>query len=284
MSEENKKDQTAGSEELEKKDITEGIELTGLEAFEALVEENESFTEDFKTKSSTIFESALNTAKKKVKEEMEKKAEKEKEEKEEEEEEGKKKDKEELQESINNYLTYAVENWIEKNSVAIDSSLRLSITEDFMSGLKNLFTEHYIDVPEGKTDILEETSKRADDAETSLNEASAKIKKLQNTVEDFQRKDIVAEATSKLTESQKEKFDELVESVDFETTEKFTKKVTVLLESFTANKSKETEKSEKRDDKGNLIVEDTTSGDDDKTEDNSDPFINSVVSALSKKK
>jgi F0F1-type ATP synthase membrane subunit b/b' len=266
-----------GSEELENKNITEDIELTGLKAFEALVEDNESFNEEFKTKASTIFESAMNSAKKKLKEE----AEKEKEDKLKAEEEEKEKEKEELQESINKYITYAAEEWIKSNQVAIDSSLRLSITEDFMSGLKNLFEEHYIDVPESKVDLLEQTSARADELETKFEEAQKELNKQKMIVEDFQRKEIIAESTKNLTDSQREKFEELVESVDFESSEKFTKKVTVLLESFNSHKpEKQIEK--KLDEHGQTIVEDTSEGDE--IQEEIDPDVAAVIKAISSNK
>lgn len=268
---------TAGSEELENKDVTESIELTGIKAFEALVEDNEAFTEEFKTKASTIFESAVNTVKKELKEEQDKKKEEEDEEKKKEDEEK----EEKVKEDIDKYLTYAVENWMSENKVAIDSSLKTSLSEDFLSGLRNLFTEHYIDVPESKVDLLEETSKRADDLETALEDSNKKLESLNSVIESFQRKEILTEATRDLTDSQREKFEELVESVDFENQEKFKKKVTVLIESF--DSSATTKKVEKKDEEGKLITEDTTAGEeeDDVT---ADPRMEAVLKALGNKK
>ena len=152
-----------------------------------------------------------------------------------------------------------------------------------MSGLKGLFEEHYVEVPEGKIDLLEEASDKNALLATQLEDSNTESKRLADLVEDFQRKEIVTEATKDMTDSQKEKFGELVESVDFNTAEKFKKKVIVLSESFDTSTDDKTVTEELGDD-GKVVVEDTTVGDEVDKPISDDPTIAAAVKALGNKK
>ena len=130
---------------------------------EALVSADADLSEEFKEKAATIFETAVKTRlaekemkmKKKMEDEMEKKT---------------ASIKEELVEKVDSYLNYVVEEWVKDNELAVESGIRSEIAEDFISGLKNLFKEHYIDVPEEKYDVLEAMAQEKEELEKKLNE------------------------------------------------------------------------------------------------------------------
>jgi len=122
---------------------------------------------------------------------------------------------EEIEGNLNNYLDYVVENWMKENEVAIESSLRNEIMEEFIGGLKNLFAEHYIDMPEEKIDVVEELATKVEELEVKLDEAINENAELASLVAESVRQEVVSEIAEGLAMSQSEKFFSLAEGVDF---------------------------------------------------------------------
>ena len=129
---------------------------------------------------------------------------------------------------------------MEENKLAVESGLRTELTEDFIGGLKTLFEEHYIDVPEEKVDIFDDLSERVEELEEKLNTEIDKNIQLVEKLSDVSKRDIVESQADGLSEVQKEKLVELSESIDYTTQEEFTEKVSTLKESYFPQKIKET--------------------------------------------
>lgn len=140
--------------------------------------------------------------------------------------------KEEMENEVDKYLSYVVEEWVQDNEVAIESGLRNELTEDFMSGLRNLFVEHYIDVPEEKVDVVESLSAKIDELENQLNESIENNANLHSVIRESAQERIFAEVTDGLTETQVDKLAELAESVDFDDEEIYAERLNTLLESY----------------------------------------------------
>ena len=140
--------------------------------------------------------------------------------------------KENLVEKIDSYLTYAVETWVNDNKVAVESTLRTEITESFIGSLKNIFTEHYIEVPESKVNIVADMEAQV----SSLKEQVAKKARIANAlvdrVEKLTRQKVIAEASAGLADTQIAKLTELVEDVEFINEDTFTKKVGTIREFY----------------------------------------------------
>lgn len=221
---------------------------THSEELEALVESEATLSDEFKAKTAVIFEAALKT---KLSEEVER-IEATYEEKLAEETAAQ---KGELVEKVDSYLNYVVEQWMEDNKVAIQTGLRAEIAENFMEGLKNLFTESYIDVPESKVDLVDDLADQVEELEEALNKTTADAISLSEEVELLQRNAIIAEAASELADTQKEKFYSLVEGVDFESEEGFASKVATIKESFFAKATVETEEEITEETDGDVVSE-----------------------------
>jgi len=140
--------------------------------------------------------------------------------------------KAELVEKVDSYLNYVVEKWMEDNQVAIQTGLRTEIAEEFMNKLKDVFTESYIDVPESKVDLVDELAEQVSELEEKLNETTADAIEMATLLEGYQRESIIREQSRDLAETQVEKLKDLVENIDFEDEETFTRKVTVVKESY----------------------------------------------------
>jgi hypothetical protein len=144
---------------------------------------------------------------------------------------------------------------MEDNKVAIQTGLRAEIAENFMSGLKNLFVESYIDVPESKVDLVDDLADQVEELEEALNKTTADAISLSEEVEILKRAAIVAEAASELADTQKEKFYSLVEGVDFDDAEQFASKVATIKESFFAKTTVETEEEITEETDGDVVSE-----------------------------
>ena len=197
---------------------------------DALVAEEATLSDEFKAKTAVIFESALKT---KLSEEVERietaydeKLEAEL-----------ISQREEFVEKVDSYLNYVVEQWMEENKLAIHQGLRTEIAEGFMNNLKDLFVESYIDVPEGKVDLVDDLADQVEELEEQLFKTTADAIKLSEEVEGLQREAIIAEATFDLAETQAEKLSSLVETLDFEDEESFAAKVATVKESYFTKKN-----------------------------------------------
>ena len=207
-------------EEDEKIDVTADVD--------ALVKD-EDLSEEFKTKAATIFEAAVNSkvkeAKMKLKAGYEEKLKEEIEVK-----------KAELVEKVDSYLNYVVEEWMKENSIAIERGIKGEIAEDFISGLKKLFEDHYIDVPDEKYNVLEDQANKIEELEKKLNEQVEKNVELNKANGEMKRQDIIDEASSDLADTAKEKFNKLAEEVEFSNEKDFRTKVATIKESYFGKK------------------------------------------------
>tara|TARA_B100000519_G_C14235208_1_gene434395 strand:+ start:544 stop:1749 length:1206 start_codon:yes stop_codon:yes gene_type:complete len=196
---------------------------------DALISNEATLSEEFKDKAAVIFEAAI---KSKLSDEIDRLEEKYNEELTAEVD----ATKADLVEKVDNYLNYVVENWMTENQVAIQQGLRTEIAENFMTSLKDLFTESYIDVPESKVDLVDELSGTVDELEDKLNSTTAKAIEMAEQLEGYQKEEIIREASKDLADTQVEKLKKLVEDIDFENEETFTKKVSIVKESHFSKK------------------------------------------------
>ena len=130
-----------------------------------------------------------------------------------------------LAESVDKYLTYVAEEWTKENELAIERGLRSEMTENFIEGMKTLFVEHYVDVPEDKYDVIDELANRLDEMEQKLDGEVNRNMDVTEELDTLKRANVIREACEDLSESQKEKLVSLAEGVDFKTEEDFAEKV-----------------------------------------------------------
>ena len=201
-----------------------GFELDVSDDIKALLEGTE-LSEEFAEKAKTIFEAAV---KAKLKEEYDKLVKHFAEETEKKVEEIKK----ELSEEVNGTVNYAIGQWKEENKIAIDQGIKTEITEDFIAGLKNLFEEHYISIPDDKVDVVEGMADQIREMETRLDEQVKANVKLQNRLDESARVVVLKNVSEGLADTQKEKLAALAEGIEFTTEEEFTKKVNTIKESY----------------------------------------------------
>ena len=143
--------------------------------------------------------------------------------------------KTELTEKVDSYLDYVVKEWMQENELAIDRGLKGEIAEDFITGLKALFEEHYIDVPDEKYDILEGQAQKIEELESKLNETIDKMTEMNKEKSSLVREQVIAKVSTDLAETEKEKFEGLVEDVEFTGEEDFTAKLNTLKENYFPN-------------------------------------------------
>ena len=185
----------------------------------------EELSEEFKEKAKTIFESAINAKVASIKEEIEAEyAAKLAEEVE--------AAKESLAERVDSYLEYVSDEWFEENALAIEAGLKTEMTESFLEGMKGLFEEHYVSIPEEKYDVLESMVEKLDDMETKLNEQIEKNIALNGRLSESVADGILDEVSEGLASTQKEKLASLSESVEFESEESYREKLETLKESY----------------------------------------------------
>ena len=191
----------------------------------------EELSEDFKTKASTIFETALNERVEAIESEI--KAEYENRLVEQTE-----TLKTELTQQLDSYLSYVVEEWMEENKLAVEKGLRTEIAEEFIEGLRGLFLQHNIEVPQGKTDLLDEMAEKVEALTTSLNEEINKGLELKNKISDLERQKLVSSMSEGLVDTDKERFLKLAEGVGFENNNEFRSKLEVIRESYFGDSGK----------------------------------------------
>ena len=204
-------------------------EIDVKEDIEALVGDAD-LSEEFKQKAATIFEAAINS---KVKAEQER-LQSEYDTKFEEE---ISKSKSELTEKVDSYLNYVVEEWMKENKLALERGIKGEIAEDFIGGLKKLFEDHYIDVPDEKYDVLEDQASKIEDLEKKLNEEIEKNVEMNKVNGSYKRQEIIDEHSKDLADTAKEKFDSLVEGVEYSSEEDFAQKVKTIKESYFEQKA-----------------------------------------------
>lgn len=138
----------------------------------------------------------------------------------------------EMVEKLDDYTDYVVEQWMEDNRLAVEQGIKSEMVENFMAGLKDLFTEHYIDIPDEKVDVVEELASKTEELEARLNEEMERNVEMRGLVEEYTKHSLIEEVSEDLTETQKAKFKTLAEGIDFADEETFVKKINVIKESY----------------------------------------------------
>lgn len=251
-------------EESEEKVIAEeGIDVT--EDINSIFADDDQISEDFKAKASTIFEARVLDRVNAIKEEMETQyasmleeavAEIQK----------------DLTEKVDDYLNYVVEQWMSENEIAIESGLRSELTEDFIVGLRNLFAEHYISVPEDKADLVEELASKVEELEGKLDEEIERGVEYKKALVEAVKNEIANQVCEGLTATQVEKIKSLAESVEFSTEDEYKTKLETIRENYFPSSVKKAEASQ---------LQETVEIDEKKPV-SSDPFVAAVSQAISK--
>jgi len=192
--------------------------------------DSSDLSEDFRLKVSTLFEAAVSTRVEienaRLEEEFEAKLE-----------ESYNEIKVDMMENIDSYLNYAVAEWIEENKLAVQNNIRTQVTESFLSGLKGLFEEHYVEIPDDKADIVESMAERIEELEELVNETTADNIELSKIVNEKEVREISSGLSEGMTSTQKDKFSKLVEAVDYSDAVEFRKKANIIKETYFTTKS-----------------------------------------------
>jgi hypothetical protein len=209
-------------------------EIDVTEHVDALIAGETDLSEEFKQKATVVFEAAIKSKVAEIEEYLEadynKKFEEET-----------AKSKAELVEKVDSYLNYVVEEWMKENELALERGIKGEIAEDFISGLKKLFEDHYIDVPDEKYDVLEDQASKIENLEKKLNETIEKNVDLKKQNSIFEAKQIIAQAAYDLADTSKEKFFKLTEEIEYSDAEDFKAKVATIKESYFGKKANVTE-------------------------------------------
>jgi hypothetical protein len=231
---------SAAAEEAEVKDDKEIVAETADEEaidlssdVKALVSADADLSDEFKQKAATIFETAVKTRIKeqeaKLKIQYDEKLSKESE-----------TIKGAMAEKVDAYLNYVVEEWMKENELAVERGIRTEIAEDFITGLKTLFKEHYIDVPEEKYNVLDDLTNEKDKLEDKLNEKIKENVELNKQVGEFTREKLIGEVGSDLADTELEKFHSMAANVEYDNAEKFKEKLETVKESYFPKTKQET--------------------------------------------
>lgn len=237
------------------------------EDIDALFADDSTISEEFKSKVSTIFEARVQDRVSQIEEETETRYASMLEE-------AIDSIKSDLTEKVDDYLSYVVEQWMEENQIAIESGLRSEITEEFISGLRNLFAEHYIDVPAEKVDLVDELATKVEELEASLNEEIERGIQTKKSLVEARKNEITHVVCEGLTATQVEKIKSLAESVEFSTEDEYKEKLETIRENYFPSGTKRADEKQ--------LHEELGDADDKKV--SSDPFVNAVANAISKTK
>ena len=187
-------------------------------------------SEDFRLKVSTLFEAAVSTRvgieTARLEEEYEQKIEESYEE-----------IKTDMMANVDAYLNYAVAEWIEENKLAVQNNIRTQVTESFLTGLKSLFEEHYVEIPDDKADIVESMAARIEELEAQVNEAVADNIELSKIVNEKEVREVTDNLSEGMTSTQKDKFTKLIEAVNYSDADEFRKKANIIKETYFSTKN-----------------------------------------------
>ena len=252
-------DEDDDKEEMKKKSMKEDID--------SLFADDSTISEEFKSKAATIFEARVHDRVTQIQEAMEAEYASMLEE-------AVNTIKEDLTTKVDDYLNYIVEQWLEQNEIAIESGLRSELTEEFIAGLRNLFAEHFIDVPAEKVDLVDELAGKVEELEVKLSEEIDRAVELKKALVESRKIEIAREVCSGLTETQVEKIKSLAESVEFSTEEEYQEKLETIRENYFPSGVKKADAQQLHEQ-----VEDTT-----EPTKVVDPFVAAVTQAISKTK
>ena len=228
---------------------------------------NENLSEEFVSKATTIFEAAVIARTESILEDIQNELVIQFEEAVEE-------VKEDLASKVDDYMNYMAEEWMKENALAVEKGLRSEIVEDFISGLKDLFVEHYIDIPEEKVNVVEELTTRVEELEASLNEQINSAIQLKKELNEKTKTEAIHAVCEGLTQTQVEKLKSLAESVEFTTMDEFVDKVVTLRESYFENQVKSADSS--------ALNEEITVEEEKKQTVSTDPAIAQYAQSISK--
>jgi hypothetical protein len=219
------KEKEEESVEVDESTLDERIASVDVSDDVSALTKDEELSEEFKEKAATVFEAA-------VKSKLRSEVERIEQDKVQEVAEEINRVRDELTEKVDNYMNYVVEEWMKENEIAVERGLKGEIAEDFISGLKDLFAEHYIDVPDEKYDILGQQSEKIDELEAKLNEQIEKSAEMKKSHDVLVRESVFAEVASDLADTEVEKFKSLAEEVEFTSEDSFKEKLDQLKESY----------------------------------------------------
>ena len=232
LSEEDEEDGDDDDEEekpvISKKLSKEDLEIDVKEDIDAIVS-GEELSEDFKTKAATIFEAAVSA---KVISEVNDRLQIFEDEYTKELSEAKEEYLTNMSEKIDGYLNYVVEEWMEENELAVEKGIRSELVEDFMTGLKNLFQEHYIDIPEEKVDLVDDLFEKVEELETKLDESINTNVEVKKELAKFKKEEVLRNVSEELAETEKEKLTKLADGIDYEDDSQYQEKLEVLKENY----------------------------------------------------
>jgi hypothetical protein len=221
-------------------------EINVKEDVDALINGQDDLSDEFKAKAATIFEAAIKSKVgaeiERLEEEFAKNLE-----------EAKETAKSELTEKVDSYLNYVVEEWMKENELAIEKGVKGEIAEDFISGLKQLFEDHYIDIPDEKYNVLDAQASEIEELKGKLNEATSKIVDLNKEVGENTKASIFESVSDSLADSEKEKFKGLVESIDYEDADSYKAKLETIKESYFVKEKAQNNVTETNDAEGGQI-------------------------------
>ena len=248
----------------------EDLEIDVKDDMDALVG-GEDLSEEFKTKAATIFETAVSA---KVISEVNQRIEELEEQYVQEITEAKEEHKSTMTEKVDGYLNYVVEEWMTENELAVEKGIRSELVEDFMTGLKTLFTEHYIDIPEEKVDLVDDLFGKVEDLEQKLDESINSNVEMKKELAEFKKEETLREVSKDLADTEKEKLGKLAEGIDFEDEQQYTEKLEVIKENYFPTSTQKTE----------TITEELENTEEEETSSDTsvDPVMSHYVSALTR--
>ena len=263
--EEEGEEEPVESKKLKKEDL----EIDVKEDIEAIVN-GEDLSEEFKTKASTIFEAAVSA---KVLSEVNQRIEKLEEDYKKEITEAKEEHLSTVTEKVDGYLNYVTEEWMKENELAVEKGIRSELVEDFMTGLKNLFTEHYIDIPEEKVDLVDDLFEKVEELEQKLDESINTSVDIKKELAEYKKAETLREVSEDLADTEKEKLGKLADGIDFEDKSQYSEKLEVIKENYFPKQQKETITEE---------LENTEVEEQDSSEPSVDPIMSKYASALTR--
>ena len=226
----------AGYKMENKKLKKEDLNIDVKEDMDALVS-GEDLSEEFKTKASTIFEAAVSA---KVISEVNQRVDELETNYNIEMSEAKEEHLSTVTEKVDGYLNYVTEEWMKENELAVEKGIRSELVEDFMTGLKNLFTEHYIDIPEEKVDLVDDLFEKVEELEQKLDESINTSVDVKKELADYKKSETLREVSENLADTEKEKLGKLAEGIDFEDKTQYSEKLEVIKENYFPKQQSET--------------------------------------------
>ena len=240
LAEEDHMDDDDDEDEEEMKEVKklskEELEINVKEDIDAMMG-NEELSEEFKTKAATIFEAAVSA---KVIEEVNNRIGVFEENYKKELKEAKEEHQNNMSEKVDGYLNYVVEEWMKENELAVEKGIRSELVEDFMTGLKNLFTEHYIDIPEEKVDLVDDLFEKVEELEQKLDESINDNVEVKKQLAEYKKEETLREVSQDLADTEKEKLGKLAEGIDFEDKTQYSEKLEVIKENYFPKQNTET--------------------------------------------